>query len=68
MSQAQDKKHENYPRLMTIPEVAKILRIGEARAYEYARQRIFPVFYLGRRVRVPTKQFFEWLDQQADRG
>lgn len=52
-------------RVMTIPEVARILLISEARAYEYARQGTFPAFNLGRRVRVPRKQFFAWLDRQG---
>jgi excisionase family DNA binding protein len=53
------------PHLFTIPEVAEILRIGEGRAYELAKQKLFPVIKIGSRVRVPKQKFFEWLENQA---
>ena len=38
--------------LLTIPEVAHVLRVREARAYELARNNIIPVVHVGRQVRV----------------
>ncbi len=38
--------------LLTIPEVAKLLRVNTARAYELARTGAIPSVRLGRQVRV----------------
>lgn len=38
--------------IITVPEVAKFLRIPEARAYELVRLGILPCIRLGRQVRV----------------
>jgi len=54
------------PYLFTIPEVAEILRIGEARAYELAKQKYFPVIKIGSRVRVPKQKFFEWMEKRSE--
>jgi len=42
-------------RLMTVPEVAKYLRVSNARVYELLREKILPGVKLGRQVRInPT--------------
>lgn len=61
------KPQEN-PHLYTIQEVAEVLRIGKARAYEMAREKAFPVVKIGSRVRIPKNRFHEWLDKQSQVG
>ncbi|TEB08612.1 Helix-turn-helix domain protein [Pelotomaculum schinkii] len=53
---------------MSVPEVAEILGIGVSRAYQYAKDGLFPVFKLGKRIRVPKKQFYEWYEKQITGG
>lgn len=53
---------------MSVPEAAEVLGIGIGRAYQYAKDGVFPVFKLGKRIRVPRKQFFEWYDRQITGG
>lgn len=47
----------------TIPEVAKILRIGKVKAYELAKLKEFPVIKIGRNLRVPIAPFNDWLNK-----
>ena len=49
-------------RLMTIPEVADLLRVPPARAYELARHGAIPVVHIGRQVRVPEDALRRWLE------
>lgn len=48
---------------LRIPEVAKILDISRAKAYDLAHKGVFPAIQLGNRDwRVPKKAFEEWLN------
>lgn len=63
----------NRRKLLTVPEVAPILRVSEARAYELARDGLLPVVRLGRQVRVDPDVLAEWIRQggatlEAQRG
>jgi len=49
--------------LLTIPEVAQRLRVREARAYELARNKVIPVVYVGRQVRVDEAALQRWIAQ-----
>ncbi len=46
---------EGLPTVLTIPETAKILRIGRNSAYEAARRGQIPTIKIGGRVLVPRK-------------
>jgi len=56
---------DNQSLMLTIPEVAKMLKIGKVKAYELARQGVIPSIRLGRAVRVPRQAFLNWLQQKA---
>jgi len=47
--------------LLTIPEVATLLSISRARAYELVRRRSLPAVHLGRQVRVDARALEEFL-------
>ena len=48
--------------LLTIPEVAEVLRVPPARAYELARAGLIPAVRIGRQVRVDRDALQEWVD------
>ncbi len=48
-------------RLLTVPEVAPILRVSAARAYELARDGVLPVVRIGRQVRVDPTVLRDWI-------
>ena len=48
--------------LLTIPEIAPLLRVSIARCYGLARAEILPVVRLGRQLRVDPEKLQEWID------
>jgi len=52
--------------LLTVPEVAKILRIGRTKAYELVRDDIIPSIRLGKHIRVPLVSLKKWLQIQVN--
>jgi excisionase family DNA binding protein len=48
--------------LLTIPEVATLLKVTTQRAHQMARNGTLPVIRLGRQVRVSPDQLKDWID------
>ena len=48
--------------LLTIPEVARVLRVPPARAYNLAREGLIPTVRVGRQVRVDRDALRHWID------
>ena len=53
---------QHLPPVLSIPEVAKLLKIGRNTAYELARQGQIPTIKLGRRLVVPTPRIIDLLN------
>ena len=53
---------EQMPDVLTIDEVAKLLRIGRNTAYEMARRNRIPTLALGRRIVVPKRALIALLE------
>ncbi len=51
--------------LLTIPQVAKRLKVSDYRAYELARQGILPSIRLGKSVRVKPSAVAEYLSKNG---
>jgi len=51
--------------LLTVRELAQILRIGRSSAYELCRQKEFPVVRIGKTIRIPRLALYEWIDRQS---
>jgi excisionase family DNA binding protein len=65
MAQSPAFNHSATCDLLTIPEVAKRLRISEYRAYELARQGVLQSIRLGRSVRVNPAAVADYLARQG---
>ena len=48
-------------KLLTISEVAQVLGVRPARAYELARTGVLPVVHLRRQIRVSDQALGEWV-------
>ena len=48
------------------PEVAVVLGISRAGAYELARSDDFPALRIGNRIVVPKEKFIRWIDSQVN--
>ncbi len=58
-----DADFESLPTVLTIPETAKILRIGRNSAYEAARRGQIPTIKIGKRLLVPREALERQLAQ-----
>lgn len=52
---------DEYPAVLTVSDIQKILRIGRCSAYELINTPGFPVKKIGRAIRIPKAAFIEWL-------
>lgn len=59
------KSFEELPVMLTIPQVAKVLCISRAGAYELSHSRNFPAMLIGSRIVVPKDRLLTWVDQKV---
>mgnify|MGYP002796684260 CR=1 FL=1 len=59
------KSFEELPVILTVPQVAKVLSISRAGAYELAHSRNFPAMLVGSRIVVPKDRLIAWVDQKV---
>ena len=59
------KSYDELPLMLSVPEVAAVLGISRAGAYELARSAGFPALKIGSRIVVPKEKFIGWIDRQA---
>ena len=52
------------PHMLTIPEVAALLKIGRTKVYGLNKTDNFPVVQIGSAKRVPIASLNEWLEQR----
>ena len=67
MKKSRYKSFEELPLMLTVQEVADVLGIGLAHAYEVAHRKEFPTITRGSRIIVPRDWFMEWIDRQAEK-
>ena len=65
MKQAVYKSYEDLPLMLSVPEVAAVLGISRAGAYELVRSDGFPALKIGSRIVVPKEKFIEWVDEKT---
>jgi len=61
-------KEDEIPRMLKVPEAAKVLRIGLTATYELCQQAEhngFPCFKEGNRIRIPYHALIDWIDEQV---
>lgn len=66
MKQSQYKNKDELPLFLSVMDVAKLLGISRASAYELAREENFPKLKIvqGRTI-IPRDRLLEWLDKQT---
>ena len=50
---------------ISVDEMAKMLSIARATAYQLTKTQDFPCFYIGKRIIIPLQLFHEWAAGQA---
>ena len=51
--------------MLTVPDVASVLGVSRARAYELAHSEGFPVLEVGSRIVIPKDKFLLWIEKQC---
>lgn len=65
MKQSKYKTYDELPLMLSVPEVAAVLGISRAGAYELARSKEFPSLTIGTRIVVPKDKFIIWIDRKT---
>ena len=69
MKQSRYKKREELPMFLSVTEVADLLGISRASAYELAHEENFPKLKIVQgRIIIPRDRLLEWLDEQVQYG
>lgn len=59
------RSYDELPLMLSVPEVATVLGISRAGAYELAKEKGFPALKIGARVIVPRDKFIAWIDEKS---
>lgn len=68
MKEVKYKSYDELPLTLSVPEVAAVLGISRAGAYELARSKGFPSLSIGSRIVVPKDKFIAWIETQSTGG
>ena len=66
MKKTQYTSYDQLPLMLPVPEVAVVLGISRAGAYELVRSDDFPALRIGNRIVVPKEKFIRWIDSQVN--
>ena len=68
MKKVKYTSYDELPLMLSVPEVAAVLGISRAGAYELVRGNGFPALKIGSRIVVPKEKFLGWIDAQMAGG
>ena len=59
------ENQNNTATFLSVDEMAKLLSIARATAYQLAKTKDFPCFYIGKRIIIPIQSLHKWAESQA---
>ena len=59
------KSYDDLPLMLSVPNVATLLGISRAGAYELVRSQDFPAIHIGTRIVIPKDKLLLWIDAKA---
>ena len=68
MKQNVYKSYDELPLTLSVPEVATVLGISRAGAYELVHSSGFPSMKIGSRIVIPKDKLLGWIDMQCTAG
>lgn len=60
--------YEDYPEVLNAGQIAALLGISRAGAYQLLRRADFPTLHIGKRKLVPKDKLLAWIDRQTGEG
>ena len=65
MKNCKYKSYEEMPLMLSVPEVASVLGISRAGAYELVKEKGFPSLTIGSRILIPRDKLIAWIDEKS---
>lgn len=65
MKKNEYRSFEDLPLMLSVPEVASVLGISRAGAYELVKEKGFPSLTIGSRILVPRDKLIAWIDEKS---
>ena len=65
MKQVKYKSYDELPVNLSVPEVADVLGISRAGAYELVKEKGFPALTIGNRIIVPKDKLIAWIKENT---
>ncbi len=63
-----EKEMNELPSLLTVKEMASVLRIGRNSAYQIIYEKSFPILKLGpKKIRVPKYELIQWIKSNTSK-
>ena len=59
------KSFDDLPLMLSVPELANVLGISRAGAYELVKSKGFPSLTIGSRIIVPRDKLIAWVDEKS---
>ena len=66
MRESKYRSYDDLPLMLSAPEVAEVLGISRAGAYDLVRSAGFPRMKVGNRILVPKDKFIKWIDDNTE--
>ena len=64
MKESPYKSYDDLPLMLSVPQVAAVLGISRAGAYELARSDGFPSLTIGSRIVISKDRFIAWINEK----
>jgi len=65
MKESPYKSYDDLPLMLSVPQVAAVLGISRAGAYELVRSDGFPSLTIGSRIVIPKDRFIAWINEKT---
>ena len=62
MNRTKYTNYDDLPLMLSVPDVASVLGISRAGAYELVRSDGFPALRIGSHIVVPKERFIDWIN------
>ena len=65
MERTQYKSFDDLPLMLSVPDLASVLGISRAGAYELVKEKGFPSLTIGSRILIPRDKLVAWIDEKS---